>query len=1828
MSGNQKQTSGVVSQPQTRYPQGPFVTSRPPTPQRTTDAYHVTTPPTFVAQQPPNQGNNQGPNLRSMAPTGPPNNASTPPNTDLKVQQMPQASVNLTAYMPQTAQVRATGQNYYNRPPPPQSQTIRPNHRQGNQPIYPQTQMQYLPIASMQHVYPNTNVSFQFNQRPTTGYVQPYPSIPAQAISSYAPYPQTQTPQQIYAFTYPAQIAVQRQGPPPPVATAPQNHTQANPSTMVLTQNSQQTGMQQKNRRRAKAIPIIDPDTGKDKLKEMFEQQEQDESHPASGESSARQTPQPSVPNPSKEVQATFAKQVAQAIGNDETTTAVHHHSHLETSDHLYSHSHHPQPPPQQQQHQHHQQQHNQGPHHQQSTTATTPTEYVGSFPTHHHHHHQAQQHAHSPSSSTMLQTNVSNHPQAVQNNGRMDQIVLTSSLKAQAKEFVSQTAKEVTPVVSALTDSEEVTISKQPPKDRESPAKGRKQLQVQREQQTKEQPAPPKDAFICEKPPATASVVSNSGSNNGKDETPSRSSLSPQQQQRNDIPTCSGDAGGVATSTHYQQQQQQNVPVTGNKQHHQDVEKKSSKKDKTSSQAVSDQELIESSPALSTTASVVCQLTSEITPAVSGGKSKQNAAQKSKDNQKQANHQQQQQATGGGGGFVSTAASNANKPPQTVTPLPVPQSQPAKANNKTNKMRELNQKGQLKQGSDMDAFSDDVAHAVVATKNNATSENGNKLPLATVDLVNTNTTVIVENSKITNEKLVEKASTPLSAANNNHVAALPTSTPSPSVPTMPAKSRVDVTSIVPNMAPVPVAFTAPVDPTAVPALSRDETDRATVIANDKLVQAKNKANRTPPVTIDHNNVIDTKNNTTYKEVPISEEKKKVYTLEDLLSLKNAPASRMKPEKYRIPPELFVCDDRARIGDINRFAVRNTPDFAPQFSSGAGTYPGRGSSQRGPVVNKRGSQSGKPSGANKGGKQSVIKVSISVKEDVKLHETENAWRPARLVMGASMTEDDKKTEQLYRKVRGILNKLTPQKFQTLLGQIQSLTIDTCERLQGVIDLVFEKAVDEPNFSVAYALLCRELALMQVPNSEEVRKKDGQEYVNFRKLLVTRCQREFEKNSVDEEERNSKVKEIEECADPEKKKELQLELEEYDRRLRMKSVGNIRFIGELYKQQMLTGNIMVRCILNLLEDKDEESLECLCKLLSTIGKELETKNVDLNPYFNTMKEIVDKKHGKISSRVRFMLQDVIDLRNAKWVPRRQDMKPKTIDQIQQEAESEHMTNQALNALPLPKREDRGPNMSGSVKKMRNMTDDNGWSTARSNRPSSFAISSDKLKNRVPPLNEPLGPSNNFDMWSKGSAMSKAGSTTATSTNNMYAPLEGLADAEKRGTRTNKDLYATKTSMERFGKFDDGRGSRSSSQQRSRDSSTTSQRSGAGGGSRSGVIPPPQMPSLTKGQSAPLPQTTRPMPTFEIELTAEQLERRLKNILDEYLNECCTISECEEEITTTIPKSAHSNLVSDGYNIVLERSKTARINTGKLFAHLIQRRTLSLEDYCKGLEDVLSLADDLTIDIPKIWDYLAEIIVPLITEESITFKVLHKCCELLTTQGHMADLLAPLFHLIVQEEGAAFLQNRWRESGLRLEDFLPDTDINKFVSDAKVEFLLDSSGNVPSYKPTLTCDEITEKLLLFFNVDASFDEVTKWIETNLGDVVQESYFIKALVTAIFQHSIVGNKLKDDIFKKHYAYLHRFVVGSSEREIQCLYAVQALLNKMEYPQGLLLTIFEKLYEESVIPHESFVLWEDSKDPAEQAGKGVALKQLTSFFTNLKEADDETGSSASEEP
>lgn len=98
---------------------------------------------------------------------------------------------------------------------------------------------------------------------------------------------------------------------------------------------------------------------------------------------------------------------------------------------------------------------------------------------------------------------------------------------------------------------------------------------------------------------------------------------------------------------------------------------------------------------------------------------------------------------------------------------------------------------------------------------------------------------------------------------------------------------------------------------------------------------------------------------------------------------------------------------------------------------------------------------------------------------MQLNKAENAWRPSarksfRGLRKQPTANDDPeqiKSQQLFKHLRGILNKLTPEKFQELIKQVQELTIDTEERLKGAIDLIFEKAILEPNFSVVYANMC-------------------------------------------------------------------------------------------------------------------------------------------------------------------------------------------------------------------------------------------------------------------------------------------------------------------------------------------------------------------------------------------------------------------------------------------------------------------------------------------------------------------------------------------------------------------------------------------------------------------------------------------------------------------------------------------------------------------------------------------------------------------------------------
>ncbi|XP_026061836.1 eukaryotic translation initiation factor 4 gamma 1-like isoform X3 [Carassius auratus] len=1016
-----------------------------------------------------------------------------------------------------------------------------------------------------------------------------------------------------------------------------------------------------------------------------------------------------------------------------------------------------------------------------------------------------------------------------------------------------------------------------------------------------------------------------------------------------------------------------------------------------------------------------------------------------------------------------------------------------------------------------------------------------------------------------------------------------------------------------------------------------------------------------------------------YKEEqwkPINPEEKKRYDREFLLGFQFIGASMNKPEG--LPHISDVVLDKANKTPLRpldpRSLMNSGPDFTPSYanlgrqSSGGG---GRGPSARRPQPGR---------GKDQMNRNPKIITSLSLKDNVELNQAENAWTPSvkKQVRGRGGEEEEEeteavKTQELFRRVRSILNKLTPQMFQQLMKQVTELTIDTEERLKGVIDLIFEKAISEPNFSVAYANMCRCLMGLKVPTSD----KPGVT-VNFRKLLLNRCQKEFEKDKDDDEIFEQKQKELDASAENEERQRLKEELEEAKDKARRRSLGNIKFIGELFKLKMLTEPIMHDCIVKLLKNHDEESLECLCRLLSTIGKDLDFEKAKprMDQYFHQMEKIIKEK--KTSSRIRFMLQDVLDLRKNNWVPRRGDQGPKTIDQIHKEAEMEEHREQAKVQQQLLSKKDSSQGRGGrgglhSSGGRGSQTQDEGWNivpiTTKS-RP----IDTSRLSKITKPgdfSNQLLAPGGkgSWGSWGKGSSGGTGAKSTgeqdpgrpATSTLNRFSALQqsggppsssssSSVDSDRRvpqrnsSSRDRSDRDRGDRDRDRFDRFD-RREDRDRGLDRPRQAITKRSFSRENEERRRGDSRGPpdsvrRVSSMTENRdrgsrerdrsketvkpvsapAAPPPVQAKPA------LSEDELDKKSKSIIEEYLhiNDMKEALQCVQELNSA---SLLFVFVRNGVESTLERSTIAREHVGLLFQKLVSARILSPEQYYKGLQEILEIADDMAIDIPHIWLYLAEIITPMLQEGGIPMgQLFREVSKPLLPMGKAAVLLVEILNLLCKGLSHKKAGLMWLEAGLSWKDFLPeDEDVNKFVTEQKMEFTLGEEPEKPS-KEELTAEELSKHLDRLLEEKANNQRIYDWVEANLDEQMMSSnQFVRALMMSVCQSAIIcENPYKVDVeqFTQRAKLLQKYL-SDETKELQALYALQALMVQMEQPANLLRMFFDALYDEDVIKEEAFYKWESSKDPAEQLGKGVALKSVTAFFTWLREAESESDNS-----
>ncbi|KAI9508013.1 armadillo-type protein, partial [Russula earlei] len=256
-----------------------------------------------------------------------------------------------------------------------------------------------------------------------------------------------------------------------------------------------------------------------------------------------------------------------------------------------------------------------------------------------------------------------------------------------------------------------------------------------------------------------------------------------------------------------------------------------------------------------------------------------------------------------------------------------------------------------------------------------------------------------------------------------------------------------------------------------------------------------------------------------------------------------------------------------------------------------------------------------------------------------------------------------------QKVRGLLNKLTMVRFDSISDQIITWA-NKSERekdgrtLRQVLDLVFEAVIDNATLPELYARLCRKM-MEQISHNiqdDRIRNAAGEPFAGgqlFREYLVNRCQEDFERGWVDKEttavaaatRTTTQVTAI-------KKAKLKTRGEGSDfysedayavAKAKRRGLGLIHFIGELFKLQMLTERIIHSCIKKFFKSPEDEEIESLCKLLTTAGCLLDTQNsrADLDVYFSRMRELTENK--SVNARMTFMLQDVIELRERGWIP---------------------------------------------------------------------------------------------------------------------------------------------------------------------------------------------------------------------------------------------------------------------------------------------------------------------------------------------------------------------------------------------------------------------------------------------------------------------------------------------------------------------------------------------------------------------------------------------------
>lgn len=869
-------------------------------------------------------------------------------------------------------------------------------------------------------------------------------------------------------------------------------------------------------------------------------------------------------------------------------------------------------------------------------------------------------------------------------------------------------------------------------------------------------------------------------------------------------------------------------------------------------------------------------------------------------------------------------------------------------------------------------------------------------------------------------------------------------------------------------------------------------------------------------------------------------------------------------------------------------------------------------------------------------------ITLPKREQVTLHKDENRWKPT--------TAKGDKPEDPLKPCKAILNKLTLEKFAALSkGLVDLLLADLHGLLQGFTGMLFDKAVDEPFFSVVYAKLCRAL-------SDQI--KD--DTVKFKHILLSQCQRHFESASAadaaaalkrkpkSKEEIKAEEDKVAAMGNAERKAyEKKAREEEREGNLKLAKtkrhvLGNITFIGELYKQDMVPDKILTYCIDHLfnhaVDDATEANLEQLCKLLDTAGGKLERhmirdkkkKKSDAKEaaekweeYFKKLKDLAGKK--SINSRIRFAIQDVLDLRSRSWQARNASAGPKTIAEIHAAAAQEQATIEKNNAGSRgapPGRNSRG--RDGGRGLMGGYGSGGSGNNSRSGSGDQWkVVDSRKEKVDLSKLTGSKGLGSLGKLGGGGGGLKLGGNLGGLKLGGIGAGGWGNKSSSPSGEVSGDGRYIKKN---KFGVLGAGAGAGAGADLKPRGSPLLQRAKERAGGSPASALSPPPEPAC--------------------KYSDEELELKITGCLKEYLS-----IRSLEEVQLSLKEwgaieSVHKKFMTTAFNMAVEGKDGDRKALQTLFKQIVGK-DIKGSTFHGFTVSFFEFVPDLMIDAPKAHENIAMLIAGGIDADPMAASIIRKLTEPEILEMMYGDMALKMALAICKE--VMLLQDKERMVSMftslkmSLSQLLSPPD-NERVADVADRFGLSSlvgvgpeaSGTAPVSSSGSSLSKVEELI----GSGATSDAIVEYINGAAPLEQQKTpAFVHSLNTALMS-GITGKTTcpsvgtvtdptkeacaaEEQLVKDVYSPIMMRICDTDESlQLHVLCSIQTFAHEKGQPPRLVGRWFDYMYDLDVVVEPVFMTYKDDSTISKKApyeGKNTALTTANAIYIRLSQDEEE---------